>query len=117
MSDETNSNHEPSRPPDAGCSSAEAEGRLRSLATQRLQSLADTAFDAIEKNTGHNFQHDTVERAFLAFQDITASLGLAWLIDATTGTGMSHLVLCVWMEEAEKINEAAKNGCVDDGWH
>lgn len=70
---------------------------------ERLQSLANTVFQAIEKNTGHKFPHDTVERAFLSFQDITASLGLAWLIDATKGTGMSHLGWCGWMNDARQV--------------
>ena len=65
-----------------------------------LQSLADTAFDAIKENTGLEFPHGTVEEAYESFQSITKLHGLAWLIDSTTGTGMSHLGWTQWMSEA-----------------
>jgi hypothetical protein len=67
-----------------------------------LQVMANEAFQAIEKNTGESFPHATVKEAFESFQSITATKGVAWLIDAATGTGMSHLGWTYWMSEARK---------------
>lgn len=67
-----------------------------------LQKLANEAFEAIKTNTGMEFPHDTVAQAFESFQTITSTKGLAWLIDATTGTGMTHIAWTTWMTEARK---------------
>jgi hypothetical protein len=67
-----------------------------------LQLCANEVFDTIKKNTGKSYPHATITEAFESFQAITASLGIAWLIDAATGTGMSHLGWCAWMEQARK---------------
>lgn len=67
-----------------------------------LQKLADAAFAAIAENTGEVFRHDSIRAAFDAFNDIVTSRGIAWLIDATTGTGMTHMGWSRWMNEARK---------------
>lgn len=69
---------------------------------KELLELAVLAFDAIEKNTGARYWSvdDGLKAAFDQFQTLGAGKGLAWLIDSTTGTGMSHLALVYWMEKA-----------------
>jgi hypothetical protein len=70
-----------------------------------LLKLAASAFDAIEKNTGARYWSvdDGLKAAFDQFQTLGAEKGLAWLIDSTTGTGMTHLALAYWMQEAKEL--------------
>ena len=67
-----------------------------------LQKLANISFATIWQNTGDIFPHGTIADAFSSFQSITESRGLEWLIDATTGSGMTHQGWMLWMQEARK---------------
>lgn len=73
-----------------------------------LQSLANEAFKAIFENTGYQFKHSTIQEAFDSFTDIAASNGLAWMIDSSSGCGMSHLGWSQWMQEARKVLEESR---------
>jgi hypothetical protein len=67
---------------------------------KELQDLANEAFAAIKKNTTQEYRHAKVSEAFFSFRRIAESRGVAWLIDATDGTGLTHLGWTEWMRYA-----------------
>jgi len=71
--------------------------------SEDLQECANEAFAAIAENTGLKYPHSTIEEAFNSFREISSTNGVAWLIDAATGTGMSHIGWSAWMGEVRKI--------------
>lgn len=74
--------------------------------SMELQLCANEAFGAIERNTGVAHPHSTIREAFDSFQSIASIKGIAWLIDAASGTGMSHLGWSQWMAEARLVIDA-----------
>ena len=70
-----------------------------------LQKAANEAFSAIKKNTGNDYHHATITFARESFALILRTRGIAWLIDSTSGTGMSHIALAWWLEKAKESEE------------
>jgi len=74
-----------------------------------LESLAIVAFEAIEKNTGErlwytaNDDRHSVATAIEAFDNAVSVHGIAWLIDSTIGTGLTHMGWLAWMREARAL--------------
>lgn len=77
---------------------------------KRLFDLAVLAFDDIERNTGSRIWTpakeptvESVKAALAAFETLVSLHGLAWLIDSTIGTGMSHLGFSYWLRDAASL--------------
>jgi len=81
------------------------------LDIDQLLAMAGEAFDAIETNAGERLwtasddKDASLRAAFEAFRNITADRrrGIAWLIDNTTGSGMTHMGWTSWMLAARRI--------------
>ncbi len=70
-----------------------------------LLQLAETAFEAINRNTGRVFwsKGQDLKAAFEAFQLVVSEYGLPGLIDSAIGTGLSHLGYSHWMAAARNV--------------
>ena len=69
--------------------------------------LAGSLFSAIHKNTGllHWTTDDGVHGAVETAVDLLNQHGIAWMIDAATGTGMSHIGFLSWLREGEAMTD------------
>lgn len=76
-----------------------------------LMDLATEAFAAIASNTQLVLWHPTdgsensLNSALIAFENAMKDHGLPWIIDSSVPTGLTHLGLGFWMEEASQLIE------------